>query len=76
MKHSHSFLICYFSSLQKLVGQRRDLLCNHSNAELFTREEDGTSSRESLPGKVFSWCFYNKNISFLFDQSFCESVFH
>ena len=51
-------------------------MLQHGNAEFFMREEDSKSSHESLPGKVFRWCFYNKYISFLFDQSFCESVFH
>ena len=51
-----------FLKAQKLVGERRDLLCNHGNAEFFMREEDSKSSRESLPRKVFRWCFYNRGI--------------
>ena len=46
--------------------QRRDLLCNHNDGDLFTCEDNMLSSRVkiwSFRGKahlVFHWCLYNK----------------
>ena len=48
--------------------ERRDLLCSHSNGDIFTREDNmlfsqvKISSFRAKPHLVFHWCLYNKVI--------------
>ena len=47
--------------------QWHDLLCNHSNGDLFTREDNMLFSRVKIScfrakgHLVFHWCLYNNN---------------
>ena len=46
--------------------ERRDLLCSHSNGDVFTREDNMLFSRVKISSfrakahLVFHWCLYNK----------------
>ena len=48
--------------------ERRDLLCSHSNGDIFTREDNMLFSQVKISSfrakahLVFHWCFYNKVI--------------
>ena len=47
--------------------ERRDLLCSHSNGDIFTCEDNMLFSHVKIPSfcakvhLVFHWCFYNNN---------------
>ena len=49
--------------------ERRDLLCSHSNGDIFTPEDNMLFSRVKISSfrakahLVFHWCLYNKNES-------------
>ena len=57
----------------------RDLLCSHSNDDIFTREDNILFSHVKIPSfrtkaqLVFHWCLYNKNIYYM--ESFLKLLF-
>ena len=42
--------------------ERRDLLCSHSNGDIFTCEDNMLFSHLKKPHLVFHWCLHNKYV--------------
>ena len=68
MKIFHSFSTNEIPNHFTFRWKRRDLLCNHSNSDIFTCEENMLFSRVKIScfrataHLVFHWCLYNKRV--------------